>query len=88
MLFMSIIFKKYFLWPYCFLINFIYFDRGPKQTRFLTSEKSARVDLFSENTSRIFLALCQLSDLELSLSKTVGDKFSLSSACRKYENFD
>ena len=88
MQFLSIIFKN-ILGPNCFLINFNFvFKRRPKETRFLATEEIARVDLLSENTSRIFWAWCQLSDLEPALSQTEGGKFSYSSDCRKYKNFD
>ena len=81
-------FKNLFC-PLCFVISFIFvFQRGPKQTRFLAKKKSGRVDLLSENTSCIFLARCQLSDLDSAWSKRAGSKFSLSSDCRKYENFN
>ena len=86
--FLSIILKN-FPGPLCCVINFILvFQRGPKQTRFLAKKKSGRVDLLSENTSCNFLARCQLSDLESAWSKTAGSKFSLSSDCRKYKNFN
>ena len=86
--FLSIILKN-FLGPLYFVINFILvFQRWPKQTRILATKKSGRVDLLSENTSCIFLARCQLSDLEPAWSETAGSKFSLSSDCRKYKNFN
>ena len=44
---------------------FYFFNRRPNQTQFLTKERSARVNLLIKNTSRIFLAQCQFSDLEL-----------------------
>ena len=81
-------FKK-FSRPFMFRNKFYFsFQRGPKQTRFLAPKKSGRVDLLSENTSCIFLARCQFSDLESAWSKRAGNKFSLSSDSRKYENFN
>ena len=54
MLFLSKIFK-FFLGPICFLLNFVFVLKcAPKQTRFLTTEESTRVDLLSENTSNFF----------------------------------
>ena len=61
--------------------------RRPKQTRFFTSEQSALGDLLAINTSRIFLARCQLSYLESPQSKMSEAKILLITDRRKYENF-
>ena len=58
------IFKK-LSGSYSFKVIFIIvLKRRPKQTRFYITAKRARDDLLTINTSRNFLARCQLSDLE------------------------
>ena len=74
--------------PYSFSIIFIIvLKRRSKQTGFFITKKWGG-DWLSLNTSRIFLARCQLSYLESPLSKTSGAKILLRSDCRKYKNFN
>ena len=58
------IFKKFSGFYSFYVIFIVVLKRRQKQTRFSITAKIARDDLLTINTSRIFLAWCQLSDLE------------------------
>ena len=86
--FSSRIFKKFPARYNCYLNYLNILKCRLRTTQFLATPKETKEKLFDHNYLAIFLALCQLSELESPSSQTAGAKFSLSSVWRKSENFN